>query len=129
FAVSTYMLIALLFLVFHSSGRVYAQSDTLRPACLENALTNGAFWATSNGDTITAANVPGWNQTAPIRKWHKLNSNASPGLVPIQARVTAGRRNTSFIYSTAHGAKVTDDSITIHVVARMYNYGIQPRLT
>lgn len=60
-AVSTYMLIAVLFLVFQSSAKVYAQSDTLRPACLVNALTNGAFWATSDGYTITAADVPGWN--------------------------------------------------------------------
>ncbi len=128
-AVSTYMLIAVLFLVFQSSAKVYAQSDTLRPACLENALTNGALWATSNGDTITAANVSGWNQTSVIRKWYKANSNTSPGLSPLRAEITAGRRNSSFIYSGVNGAKVTDDSITIHVVARMYNYGIQPRLT
>src|SRR5690606_20735512 len=128
-AVSTYMLIAVLFLVFQSSAKVYAQSDTLRPACLENALTNGALWATSQGDTITAANVPGWNQTAVTRKWHKLNSNPEPGLSPLRAEISAERRNSSFIYGFANGAKVTDDSITIHVVARMFNFGIQPQLT
>src|SRR5690606_31878367 len=105
--------------------------------CLGNALQNGGLATTYDGSDTVPATIPSWQQSSGsnLSPWHRvggigsIGSASYPGIEEIIVVMSEDQNYSTYLYQAVTNARIIDDFITVHVIATLRNFGLQPRLS